>query len=335
MRKKNSLQADRNRYFAIVLSATQDEQVLSKSLYSLFGLVYPKNLYDVILLGDRFSEEAARVAREMGAIVYNGDTMTNRSQEYTLSGIIEQILNGSNAYDAVLVIESESLISGNYLDVINYYLDHGSKVIQSSSLMLPQSSVREHDSRQMNFFTRNLFHPVGRKGLKYSMDLRGNNFCFSTDTLHENLELIHSLEKDTDYGLRLQLNGIDVDFAPEAVVWKQLPGSNGESRKRLLWSNSKQISLVRRYLPEFCKAALSRRSPTYFKKVLDMLTPSVMTMLVFTALMIAANIAGWIFAGGTLTFVWLWLFVGLLGTTNLAMGLYTINTYFQAYKSIV
>ncbi|WP_350356684.1 glycosyltransferase [Fodinibius salsisoli] len=305
--------------------------MISKSLYSIFGLVYPKNLYDVIVLGNCLSEEAANTAREMGATIFDANDWLGK-EECKLHWVFKQILSGDKSYDAVLVIQSESLLSGNYLDVLNHYFDQGSSVIQSSSLVLPESGSVWDKKNRFNFLRNNLLKPVGDELLGFSKSFRGNNFGFTTETLKENLAILPTFNQDKEYGLMLELKGIDVDFAPEAVVWKQMP-----IRADIVGnhSNKERFSFLKHYIPKLFKAAFRYKSLSYINKILDLITPSVLKVLVITLLMIAINILAWALADTPFIFVWIWLCISILDLLIIVVGGYAINTYFQAYKSII
>jgi hypothetical protein len=317
-----------NRKFAIVLAPDSGQKVITKSLYSFLGLIYPKTLYDVIIPSGCFSKEASDTAREMGAIVLNGNVSATE-QDCRLHRVFEQLLAGGKEYDAILVVEPNSLLSGNYLDIVNHYLDQGSGVIQSSSLILPESGSSEYETKRFNFLLNNLLKPIRGKVLDFSTNLKSNNFGFTTQMLKENIDLLPDYRGDKEYGLMLELNGINVDFAPEAVVWKQMPIFKMND------TNGKESSVFQQYIPDLFKAAFRYKSLSYFKKILDLMTPSVLWILIIALLMLSINIIVWGLGEATLIFVWLWLAVGILDMLNIVVGGYAINTYFQAYKSIV
>src|SRR5699024_10004774 len=325
----------KNRRFAIVVSPTKNKQMISQSLYSLFGLVYPRNRYDVIICGDCFSKEATRIATKMGAVVVNGDNKPHDDRKCKLQQILEQIMTGSKTYDAIIGVESESLVSGNYLDVINYYFDRGSSVVQSNNLILPQTGTGRHDKQQVDLLFNNLFKPPGQIFFNSTMNSSGSNFCFSTRMLREKLDSFPAIYGDMEYRLLLQLNGIKVDFAPEAVVWKQTPLKNGADDLERNLSRENQYALVKRYFPKFLRTAIRHKSLSYFKSALALITPSAVSLLGFALLMVGVNIAGWTLGVESLNLIWVWLVASLLAVTNIFTGGYAINTYFQAYKSIV
>src|SRR5699024_4853623 len=185
--------------FAIVVSPTKKKQMISQSLYSLFGLVYPRNRYDVIICGDCFSKDATRMATKMGAIVLNGDDQPRGDKKCKLQQIFERIMAGPKTYDAIIVVESESLVSGNYLDVINYYFDRGSSVVQSNNLRLPQTGMGRHDKQQLNFLFNNLFKPSCQVFFNSTISPRRSNFCFLTQVLREKLDSFPAIYDDTEY----------------------------------------------------------------------------------------------------------------------------------------
>lgn len=334
VRKRIAFKSVQNRQFAIIMSAPKNEQMISKSLYSLFGLVYPKNLYDVFFVGDNLSNEAVNIAREMGAIVLNKNSFHPDTNSCELQWAFEKILQRDKAYDGILIIESDSLVSGNYLDVMNYYLDNGSKVIQSSNFMLPQSGFQDKKVRQINFLLYNLVKPVGRKVFGFSMGLRGNGICFKTQILRDNLWLLDSITDDMGYGLKLQLKGIDIDFVHEAVLLTEIPTGSEENDFQRKERDIGWIPIIKRYAPALLKAGLRQKSLSYFKSFLDLITPSSIDMLFIALVMGVINILMWAGADWSLSYVWLWLFVLLIGVIHIVVGLYTINTYYQSYKSM-
>lgn len=244
-------------------------------------------------------------------------------------------MKGNSTYDAIAVIESESLVSGNYLDVLNYYLDRGSQVIQSSSLILPENSSEEYEDRRVNFLLNNILNPKGQKVLDFSTNLRGSDFCFSTSMLYENIGLLPPFNGVKEYGMKLHLKGIEIDFAPEAVVWKQAAIQKEGDLVGEDFNDGENSSLLRRYLPAFIKAAIKKNSFSYLKKMLGLLRPSLASLLLISLFMTAINLLGGVLAGEPLTFVWIWLIVSTVGVLNIFVEGYWVNTYFQVYKSII
>lgn len=335
LRKKNILDATQNHQFAIIIPAPKNEEMISKSLYSLFGLVYPKNLYDVIMVGDSFSNNAVNIAREMGAIVLNRDSENQDKNISELQWAFEQVIQGEKDYNALLVVESSSLVSGNYLDVMDYYLDNGSDIVQSSNLILPQFGFQGNKVKQISFLLYNLVKPVRQKVFGFNMGLQGNGICFTTQILRKNPWLLNSLKQEMGYELKLQLEGLNMDFVPEAVLLTEVPKeSQSSDTKQNRW-NLDRFSTVKHYAPELIKATFQHKSLSHFQSLLNLITPSSVTMFMIAVVIGIMNVLMWIVADGSLSFVWLWISVAVLGMGHIIVELYGINAYYQSYKSML
>ncbi len=333
--KRTSFHTGHNRRFAIVIPAHNEEQVLAKSLYSMSGLVYPKNMYDLIVIADNCTDRTARIARDIGAKVLEREHTTERGKGYALRWAFDQILSWEKSYDAIVVFDSDSLVSGNYLDVMNYYLENGSKVIQSSDLVLPQAGVWSSEATRIGFLLYNLVKPLGRKVLGFSMGLRGNGMCFAAEVLRKHPWEAMSLTEDVEFGLILRLRGIGIDFAPEAVVWAQMPAqsTNAESQRQR-WEMGR-YPIVKTYAPKMLRAAIRNRSLSYLDSFVDLITPPLVNTLLLVVGMSVLNIALWAVGWLSITFTWLWTGIAVLGLLHLFVGLYAAKADKEVYKSIL
>lgn len=333
--KISNYKTEKNRKFAIVLPAHDEAKILSKTLYSLFGLVYHKNLYDVIVVADNCNDKTAQIARDMGAIVLERDEPEKRGKGYALRWGFEKILKGDEEYDAVIVFDSDSLVSGNYLDVMNYYLDNGSKVIQSSDLVLPQPGVWSSETTRIGFLLYNLVKPLGRKTLGFSMGLRGNGMCFKTEVLRDIPWQALSLTEDVEYGLLLQLEGLKIDFTPEAVVWAQMPNNpeNAESQRKR-WEIGR-YPIIKKYAPQLLKAAFKKRSLSYIDSFINLITPPLVNTLLIVTLISTLNFLAWAIGWLPIMYFWLWVSVAVMGAMHLFIGLYAANADREVYKSLI
>ncbi len=324
-----------NRRFAIVVPAHNEEKVISKSLYSLFSLVYPVNSYDVYVVADNCTDNTAQISRNLGAEVLERTNDEKRGKGHALRWGFEKILNSDEEYDGIIVFDSDSLVSSNFLNIMNYYLDRGSKVIQSSDLVLPQPGVWSSESTRIGFLLYNYVLPMGRKVLKLNMGLRGNGMCFSTDILRKYPWQAWSLTEDVEYGLHLQLKGIDIDFAPEANVWAQMPTQpdNAESQRKR-WEIGR-YPIIRNYAPRLLTAFFKERAAKYWDAFIELITPPLVNTLLFVLAMLVLHAALWVLGWFPITYVWMWFGLALLGALHLLIGLYAAGADEEMYRSIL
>ncbi len=323
-----------HRRFAVVVPAYNEEKVISKTLYSLSGLIYPKKLYDVIVIADNCTDNTAKIARNLGATVLERKDPARRGKGYALRWAFDQIRNSDKQYDAIVVFDSDSLASGNFLEVMNYYLENGREVIQSSDLVIPQPGIWSSETIRIGFLLCNYVKPLGRKALGLHMGLRGNGMCFSLDHLKKYPWKAWSRTEDLEYGLLLLTKGIDIHFAPEAFVWAQMPvkAENAESQRQR-WEMGR-YGVIRKYARQFLRETIRKRSLKYFDVLIDLVTPPFVNMLLIVLFMIAVNQLLWYFGFISVDFLILWSGLALVGLLQLFAGLLIAKADKDLYKSL-
>lgn len=323
-----------SRKFAIVVPAHNEEKIISKTIYSLSGLVYPKRNYEVFVIADNCTDNTASVTRSLGVTVLERTNTDETGKGYALRWAFDQIL-AKNSFDAIIVVDADSLISGNYLEVMNYYLEQGSRVIQSSDLVLPDPGNWSVEATRIGFLLYNYVKPLGRKMLKLNMGLRGNGMCFSADVLQEVPWKAWSLIEDVEYGLILLLKGESIAFAPEATVLAKMPveAKNAESQ-RSRWEMGR-FGIIKSYTLKFLGQAIKKRSATYFDVFLDLITPPFVNMMLMISILMSLAFALWFLNLLPVLHVFLWGMLFVMGMAYLFVGLYVAGADKNLYKSLL
>ena len=326
---------EKNRRFAIVIPAHNEEKIISKTIYSLSALIYPKKLYDVFVIADNCDDNTADVARSLGVTVLERFHRTRKGKGYALRWAFNRLLNTDETYDALLVVDADSLISGNYLEVMNYYLEKGSDVIQSNDQVLPEPGNWSVEATQIGFLLYNYVKPLGRKVLNFNMGLRGNGMCFRAEVLKKIPWKAWSLTEDVEYGMILMLNDIKIDFAPEASVLAQMPieASNAESQ-RARWEMGR-YQIIKNYAPKFLMESLKKRSAAFLDVFLDLITPPFVNVMLVISLILTAAVTFW--AVGVLPILYpiIWALLLAVGILYLFIGLYVAGANKELYKSLL
>lgn len=333
-KREKNFKTTKSRRFVVLIPAYNEEKVLSKTLYSLFSLIYPRRLYDLIVIADNCTDNTAKIARNLGATVLERDNPEQRGKGYALRWGFDWILRSGKKYDAVVVFDSDSLISGNFLEVMNYYLEQGKEVIQSSDLVIPQPGVWSSEMIRIGFLLYNYVKPLGRKALGLQMGLRGNGMCFSVSHLKQHPWGAWSRTEDLEYGLQLLMKGVQIHFAPEACVWAQMPvkAVNAESQRRR-WEMGRQ-EIMRKYVRLFFRETFRRRSLRFFDVLVDLTTPPFANMFLFVLVMIALNILLSYRGIIQVNFLILWSVLAMIGLSQLLAGLFVANADKDLYKSL-
>lgn len=333
--KKTEFTSGKNRKFAFIVPAHNEEKIISKTIYSLSGLIYPKKNYDVFVIADNCTDQTAQIARTLGATVLERTNQTQKGKGYALRWAFDKVLAYENEYDAIIVVDADSLVSGNFLEVMNDYLAQGNRVIQCSDLVLPEPGNWSVEATRIGFLLYNYVKPLGRKVLGLNMGLRGNGMCFSADVLKEIPWQAWSLTEDVEYGLVLLLKGENIDFAPEAEVYAQMPveASNAETQ-RSRWEIGR-FQIIRSYTPKFLYKAITKRSLAYLDVFIDLITPPFVNMMLMVTMIFSAGFILWLFALLPAMHLLMWGILLSLGFFYLFIGLYVGGADKALYKSLL
>lgn len=330
-----SFESEKYRKFAIVVPAHNEEKIITKTIYSLSGLIYPKRNYEVFVIADNCTDNTAKVASTLGVTVLERTNKDKTGKGYALRWAFDKILAKKDSFDAIIVVDADSLISGNYLEVMNYYLEQGSRVIQSSDLVLPNPGNWSIEATRIGFLLYNYVKPLGRKVLNLNMGLRGNGMCFSVAVLREVPWKAWSLIEDVEYGLLLLLKGEKIHFAPEATVLAQMPveAKNAESQ-RSRWEIGR-YGIIKTYTIKFLVEAIKKRSVSFFDVFLDLITPPFVNIMLMTMGILTLAILLWLLGLQPALHILLWGLLVIIGIAYFFLGLYVSGADKNLYKSLL
>src|SRR5215217_5851634 len=99
-----------------------------------------------------------------------------------------------------------------------------------------------------------------------------NGMVLAAEILRE-YQWTASLTEDIEYHMALILGGYRVTFAPDAIVWAEMPSSLKASRtQNVRWERGRQ-EMLRQYVPRLLRASLARRSFLLFDAAVEQIIP--------------------------------------------------------------
>lgn len=157
--------------------------------------------------------------------------------------------------------------------------------------------------------------PLGRTMLGASAGLKGNGMVFVADLVKQHTWSA-SLTEDIEFHMQLLLQGERVTFAPDAVVWAEMPNSlAGSHTQNVRWERGR-LQMVREYVPRLVAEACRRKQYALFDAAIEQLIPpfSILVALCIIALVAALLLgsqAGTILAAALLVAQGAYLLAGL------------------------
>ncbi|MCE7981235.1 MAG: glycosyltransferase [Caldilinea sp. CFX5] len=281
--------------FAILVPAHNEEKLLPALLESLSQLQYPRQLFSIHVVADNCIDETAAIARAAGAIVHERFDLVNIGKGYALQWLLARLEKMQVSYDAALILDADSIVSPNFLTVMNAHLNHGERVIQAHYAVLNPERSWVMSLRAAALALVHYLRPLGRMALGGSVGLKGNGMVFQRAVLAEH-QWSASVTEDIDYHMALILSGERVAFAPDATVWAEMPGTLRSAQTQNIRWEQGRLQLARYYVPLLLQAAFT---PQQFGRSLSrsLLFDSIMEHIIppFSVVM-GLSVVYWFFA---------------------------------------
>ncbi|MCS6887621.1 MAG: glycosyltransferase family 2 protein [Chloroflexus sp.] len=297
--------------FVIMIPAHNEERLLPDLLANLNQLDYPRELYSIHVVADNCTDRTAAVAKAHGAQVYERFDQTLRGKGYALEWLLQQIWERNEPHDAIVILDADSVVSVNFLRVMDARLARGERVIQAYYTVRQPEDAWSAGIRAVALIVLHYLRPLGRMVIGGSTGLKGNGMVFAADIVRRH-RWTASLTEDIEYHMTLILAGERAMFAPDAVVWAEMPDSlRAAQSQNERWERGR-MEMIRRYVPRLLREGLRRRSFLLIDAAIEQLIPpfSVVTgtsvLIALLALLLrdpaALVLAGFIL-GGQLVYI--------------------------------
>lgn len=224
--------------FKVLVPAHNEELLLGRVLESIRNQDYPKEMYDVLVVADNCTDNTAKIAMREGTriIERKDDRLTGKG--YAIKYGLEYLAN--ELYDAVFVIDADSIVDQVALQEIDQAIQQGARIIQcSNGLANPDDS----------WFTRlmDISRTLGNEVLEPSKEiiglsshLMGNGMCFVRDVIEKYGWNAFSVGEDWEYYARVVLTGERVAFVNKARVYhRESVDLKQATSQRLRWSSGR------------------------------------------------------------------------------------------------
>jgi cellulose synthase/poly-beta-1,6-N-acetylglucosamine synthase-like glycosyltransferase len=258
--------------FAIIVPAHNEERLLPVLLLNLSRLDYPRELFSVHVVADNCTDRTAALGRQGGAVVHERFNAELRGKGYALDWLLQRLWASPDVYDAIVILDADSVVSPNFLRVMDARLARGERVIQGYYAVRQPESSPSAGLRAVALILLHYLRPQGRMVLGGSTGLKGNGMVFAADILRRQ-RWSASLTEDIEYHMALILAGERATFAPDAVVWAEMPDSlRGAQTQNERWEQGR-MEMIRRFVPGLLGQAVRRRSFLLFDAAVEQLIP--------------------------------------------------------------
>ncbi|MCT2193709.1 glycosyltransferase [Paenibacillus sp. p3-SID1389] len=246
-RKKDKVQYEPNKSFAVLVAAHNEEKVVGALMENLKQMNYPKELYDVFVICDNCSDNTANIVRSHGM---NACVRTNpnlRGKGYAIEWMLKQLWKMPRQYDAVVMFDADNLVHPDFLREMNNDLCAGARVIQGYIDTKNPEDSWITASYGISYWYCNRLWQLSRTNLKMANFLGGTGMCFETELLKEIGWGATSLVEDLEFTMRCVERGVYPVFNYDAKLFDEKPLTfKASARQRLRWMQG-HFTVARRY----------------------------------------------------------------------------------------
>ena len=244
--------------FLILVPAFNEERLLPELLQSLDQLDYPAELYSVHVVADNCTDQTAAVARREGAVVHQRTDDTLKGKGYALQWLLGELWAAGEVHDAVLFLDADSIVSQNFLSVMAARLAQGERVIQAYYTVRDPGESWAGGMRYAGLAALHYLRPQGRMVLGGSAGLKGNGMVIAADVMKRHAWSA-SVTEDIDLHMSLILDGERVTFAPDAIVWGEMPTTLENSHSQNVRWEQGRLQMAALYVPRLLRASWAER----------------------------------------------------------------------------
>ena len=239
--------------FSILIPAHNEAKLLPRLLSNLATLDYPRSHFKIHVIADNCTDKTADLARQSGVIVHERFNPDQRGKGFALQWLLDQLWQSHQVQDAVVILDADTIVSPNFLRVMNTRLSQGERVIQAYyAVQNPEGSF----SAGLRYAALAMLHylrPQGRMVLGGSVGLKGNGMVFAADVMEKHT-WSDSVTEDIELHMMLLLSGERVTFSPDAVIQAEMPNKLADARSQNARWEQGRLQMAKKYVPKLLKA---------------------------------------------------------------------------------
>lgn len=235
------------RSIAILVPAHDEEKDIERCVRSLMAADAGHYRREVFVIADNCRDRTAELAREAGARVIERFDENLRGKGAAIQYAIRQL--EGEAHEAYLIVDADSIVSQNFVQVMGDEFSSGKEAIQCIYLALNAGASPRTGLMNLALLSMNVLRPAGRELLGLSAGIMGNGFGLTRSLLGEIPYMANSITEDLEYHLRLIEAGRRVHFVVETRVLADFPVSKeGATTQRARWEGGR-FMLQRKFVP--------------------------------------------------------------------------------------
>ena len=286
--KEKPLKTNKEHRFMAIIPAHNEEEVVGNLIESLKNQNYNKELYDIYVIADNCTDRTERVARDLGAIVYERYDEKHKTKGAALDWFLQQKIKEDAPYDAICVFDADNIVDKNFITAMNKKLCQGEDVVQGYRDIKNPTDNWITSGYALFYWTNHRFYHLARYNLGLSTMLNGTGFMVNFNIIKENNGWkTVTLTEDIEFSLQRILKGKKLGWATDAIVYDEQPTGFKQSwSQRSRWTVG-HMQCIKEYTGKFFDEVKENKSMVTIDGLLYIIgsTP----MFILTILLLLSN----------------------------------------------
>lgn len=225
--------------FLILIPAHNEEVGIASTLESLRKLNYASEGYRVLVIADRCIDGTAAVARSLNAQCFERfDGQPGKGA--ALAWGIQEARNAQIAFDAVVVVDADTLADRDLLSAFNVEYQAGRQVQQGYNYISNPWTSPFTRIMAVTGVLRNGRYYAGKMAIGLQGMLTGTGMCLGAGVLERHGWTAFSVGEDWEFSVELLLGDEKIYFNPLAKTFaKESQNFKQASHQRLRWASGR------------------------------------------------------------------------------------------------
>ncbi len=259
--------------YAFIISARNEESVISQLCDSIKHQNYPEELIGIYVVADNCTDRTAEIAREHGAIVYERFNEELRGKGYALSELFGYIKDtvGFELYDGYIIVDADNILDKSYVREMNKCFSTGARLITSYRNSKNYGDNWISSGYSLWFLRETTQLNAVRTGFGTNCEIHGTGFLVSKEIIKRQGGWIHHMMiEDVQFTIENVLLGERAVHCNDAIFYDEQPTSFKTSwyqRKR--WCRG-YLQILRCYGLKLAGAFLRGKGFSNFDMIMSM-----------------------------------------------------------------
>lgn len=239
-KKQKKYEAKEKKSYAVLISARNEEAVISNLIESIKNQTYPSELIDIYVVADNCTDKTAQVARQAGAEVYERTNDMLVGKGYALDFLLEKICYDKSdcKYDGFFVFDADNVLNKHYIEEMNKVFSNGHRIVTGYRNSKNYGTNWISSGYALWFIRESKFLNNSRMLCHTSCAIGGTGFLVSRDVLlKSNGWKFFFLTEDIQFTVHNILEGESIAYCNDAVLYDEQPTTFVQSwKQRMRWA---------------------------------------------------------------------------------------------------